>query len=181
MHINKIPQYRYSLSEPWDRSTFALIKRIAQTKNYPKIIGTKEDKNQFLIMLIRTQKALHSWRKFFIDTLVQIKKTNFINTKLLNQKYPPATVKKDTPAWVTYHEDRTVSKFIDRLATKKINFLGTDREISELTLRFILGQLGHDWEGTIMMIWEMLGKGNSLRLKKLNQEMKNFDYLELFA
>ena len=53
-------------------------------------------------------------------------------------------------------------------------------EIAEFILRFILGQLGHDWEQTIMMIWEMLGEDNSLFIDKLNKEMKNFDYLGIF-
>jgi hypothetical protein len=180
MAIHKIPQYRYSFFKPWDKEAFVLIKKIAKTKNYPKIIGSKEDKNQFLIMLIRTQKALHGWRKFLVDTLDQVKKTNSIDTRLLNKKYTPETVKKDVPAWVTYKEDKIVSDFIDKLATQKIDFLGTDKEISEFTLRFILGQLSHDWEWTIMMIWEMLGNKKQLSVKELNKEMRNFDYLKLF-
>jgi len=47
-------------------------------------------------------------------------------------------------------------------------------------MRFLLGQLGHDWEWTIMMIWEMLGNENGINVKQLNEEMKNFDYLGLF-
>lgn len=31
-----------------------------------------------------------------------------------------------------------------------------------------------------MMIWEMLGDQNTINLKELNQEMKNFDHLHLF-
>jgi len=47
-------------------------------------------------------------------------------------------------------------------------------------LRFILGQLDNDWESTILMIWELLGNGDTLIMKNLNNEMKNFDYLKLF-
>lgn len=180
MTIHKIPQYRYALFKPWDKEAFALIKKIAKTKKYPKIIGSKEDKNQFLIMLIRTQKSLHGWRKFLADTLEQVKKTNSIDTKSTIKKYPPESIKRDTPAWITYKEDRIVSDFIDKLATEKVDFLGSDKEISEFTLRFILGQLSHDWEWTIMMIWEMFGNKKQLSVKELNKEMRNFDYLKLF-
>lgn len=47
-------------------------------------------------------------------------------------------------------------------------------------MRFILGQLGYDWEQTIMMTWEMLGDKDKLSLKETNQELKKFDYLKLF-
>jgi len=77
--------------------------------------------------------------------------------------------------------DKIVNDFIDDLETKKIIFEGTNKEISEFVMRFILGQLGHDWEQTIMMIWEILGDKSTLNLKELNQEMKNFDYLNLFG
>lgn len=180
MALNNPPKYRYPLFDQWDRNTFALIKEMARTKNYPKIIGTSEDKNQFLTTLVRSQKALHGWRKLLEDVIEQIKLNSTIDTSVLNDKYPPTNIGKDIPDWVTYEEDRIVSNFIDQLAERKINFEGTDEEISEFILRFILGQLGNDWEQTIMMIWEMLGEGDQIEVKQLNNEMKNFDYLNIF-
>lgn len=181
MAIQYPPQYRYSLFEAWDRKAFKVIKKIGKTKEYPKILGNNEDKNQFLITLIRTQKALHDWRDFPKETLDQVSNSSLIDTRLLNTKYPPESISKDEPEWVTYDEDRIVSNFIDELETRKIDFIGDSREFSEFIFRFILGQLGHDWEGTIMMIWEMLEDEDSLSLKELNNEMKNFDYLKIFA
>jgi len=180
MAINNPPKYRYSLFEEWDKEAFETVKDIAKTKIFPQITGSGEDKNQFLITLIRTQKSLHNWKDFLKDTLNQIKSSGIINTKELNEKYPPESISKDIPQWVTYEEDKIVSDFIDELSTKKIDFLGTDQEISEFVLRFILGQLGHDWEQTIMMIWEMLGDENKVYVKDLSQELKNFDYLKIF-
>jgi hypothetical protein len=110
----------------------------------------------------------------------QIKKDNIIDTQVLNKKYPPNSISMDEPAWVTYKEDRIVSKFIDELATRKIDFLGHNQEIVEFVYRFVLGQLGHDWEQTIMMIWEMLGSESRLKLEELNKEFENFDYLDIF-
>ncbi|MFA5932865.1 MAG: hypothetical protein WCV81_01205 [Microgenomates group bacterium] len=181
MAINNPPKYRYPLFDQWDKDTFALIKEIAKTKNYPKIIGTSGDRNQFLTTMIRSQKALHDWRKLLEDTIEQIKLNSTIDTSVLNDKYPPTNIGKDTPDWVTYEEDRIVSNFIDQLGERKISFEGTAEEISEFVLRFILGQLGNDWEQTIMMIWEMLGTERSISLKELNNELKNFDYLKIFA
>lgn len=180
MAIHYPPQYRYPLFDDWDKETFALIKERANLKNYPKIVGNSEDKNQFLTALIRTQKALHNWRALLEDTITEIRLNNSIDSSTLNKKYPPEGIGKDVPAWVTYEEDKIVSNFIDELAERKINFEGRDEEISEFVLRFILGQLGNDWEQTIMMIWEMLGDNNSLSIKELNSELKNFDYLEIF-
>lgn len=180
MPIQNPPHYRYSLSEQWNKDAFNQIKEIGQTKKYPKIIGSSDDKNHFLITLIRTQKSLHDWSDFLKDVLQQAKEDNAIDTSSLNKKYPPESIGKDIPQWVTYEEDRIVSDFIDELETRRITFQGIDKEIAEFIFRFILGQLGHDWEQTIMMIWEMLGEENSLSVSELNEEMRNFDYLKLF-
>lgn len=180
MAINNPPKYRYSFFEEWDREAFETIKNIAKTNFFPQITGSKKDKNQFLTTLIRTQKSLNDWRDFLKDTLDQIKSSGTINTKELNERYPPESIGKNVPEWVTYEEDKIVSNFIDELETRRIDFIGEDKEISEFVLRFILGQLGHDWEQTIMMIWELLGNENKVYLKALNEELKNFDYLKIF-
>ena len=174
------PFYRYALFEEWDKTAFNQIKEIGKTKTYPKVIGSKIDKNLFLITLIRTQKTLNDWRDLLKDILKQISDKNIIHTIVLNKKYPPSSIGNNVPDWVTYEEDKIVNNFIDELETRRINFEGTNDEISEFVIRFILGQLGHDWEQTILMIWEMLGKENTISLEKLNDEMKNFDYLKLF-
>lgn len=180
MAIQYPPQYRYSLFKKWDRETFNFIKRIAKTKKFPDVLSSKEEKNKFLITLIRTQKSLYDWRDFLKAIMDQIINKKHIDVSLLNKAYPSESISKDVPAWVTYEEDKIVSDFIDELETRQINFVGTDDEIAEFIFRFILGQLGHDWEQTIMMIWEMLGDENKLSVKRLNEEMKNFDYLGLF-
>jgi len=159
---------------------YPLIKRLANEQKYPAIKGSNGDKNQFLITLIRTQKALHDWRAVLVDTMEQIASTGCIDTIALNRKYPPQSISKDIPAWVTYEADKIVSEFIDALETREVDFVGSDNEMSEFVLRFILGQLGHDWEQTIIMIWEMLGKDTSIALHQLNEEFRNFDYMRLF-
>ena len=180
MALHNPPYYRYSLFEAWDKETYALIKQMTRGKRYPKIQGSHDDKNQFLITVIRTQKTLHNWRAMLVDTLEQIKNTGNIDTIALNKKYPPQSISKDIPAWVTYEEDKIVSDFIDELETRKVEFVGSDEELGQFVLRFILGQLGHDWEQTIILIWEILGKDTSLSLNQLNEEFRNFDYMHLF-
>lgn len=180
MSIHYPPKYRYALFEPWDKEAFEFIKQVARSKGYPKITGDEKGKNHFLVSLIRTQKSLHGWRDFLVDVLNEMKKSSKIDVEYFNAKYSPESISKETPAWVTYEEDKIVSDFIDELETRKIDFIGNDDEISEFILRFILGQLSYDWEQTIMMIWEMLGDGNKLSVRELNKELKNFDYLRLF-
>jgi len=181
MPIHDPPWYLYPWFQPWSKLAFEQIHNLARSKKYPEVQGTKEEKNAYLIMLIRTQKALHGWQKPLLETLEQIQKTGSVNTKTLIKKYPSSIVTTKRPAWVTYEEDRTVSDFIDELGHRNIQFVGSDREMGEFILRFILGQLGHGWEGTILMIWEMIGSGNTLYLKDLNKEMRTFDYLKLFS
>ena len=179
MAIHYPPQYRYSLFEQWDRDVFEQITQIGKKKQFPKIIGSNEEINDYLITLIRTQKALNDWRDLLVDTLSQVKQTNTIDAKLLCQKYPPESIGKDEPAWVTYEEDRIVSQFIDSLEIRYVDFVGTDKEKGEFVIRFILGQLSHDWEQTIVLIWEMLGDESKLSVNELNKELKNFDYMKL--
>ena len=181
MAIHDPPQNRYSLFEKWDKDAFALIKRLAKIGKYPKITGSPADINQFLTTLIRTQKSLHDWRDFPRDILAQIRDFNRIDTVDLNRKYPPEIIAKDMPEWATYEGDKIVSNFIDDLEVKQVQFMGKGQEITEFILRFILGQLGHDWEQTIFMIYEMLGNGKQLQVSELNREMEDFDYCKLFA
>ncbi len=182
MAIHNPPRYRYSLFDPWDTKALTTIRQIAETKKYPKIIATHpEEIDAYLTMLIRTQKSLHDWRDFLKDTLAEIDEKGTITIQPLLLKYPPESIGTDAPEWVTYEEDKIVNNFIDELGIKKIHFSGTNEEISKFILRFIIGQLGHDWEWTIMMVWEMLGNGNTLSVPELNEELKNFDYLKIFT
>jgi len=180
MAIHNPPKYRYSLFEEWDKVAFEQIKVIGKNKNYPKILGSDKNINDFLVTLIRTQKSLHDWRDLLKDTLAQVADNNRIDSVSLYQKYPPESIGAEAPEWVTYEEDKIVNDFIDELATRPIEFEGSNKEISEFIIRFILGQLSHDWEWTIMMVWEMLGDTNKLSVKDLNYEMKGFDYMNLF-
>lgn len=181
MPIHTPPFHRYPLFDPWDKEAFAFLTSIGKTKSFPAIKGSVKDLEKYLVALIRTQKSLHDYRHILKDTLEQIKQSNTIDARLLHEKYPPESVGTETPAWVTYKEDKIVNDFIDSLAHKKITFVGSELEIAEFILRFILGQLGHDWESTILMIWEMLGEGEKLVLKEVNEQMKTFDYCELFG
>ncbi len=180
MPIHNPPTYRYPLFDPWDKEVFEHIRVLASEETYPKLLGSKEDKDTLLVALIRTQKSTHGWRSLLKDTFDQIRQSGTIDTKALHKKYSPNSVGQDTPAWVTYKEDVIVNDFIDSLAHKRVNFVGSDVEIVEFILRFILGQLGSDWELTILMIWELLGDGSILIVSELNEEMRNFDYCGVF-
>lgn len=180
MPIHSPPFYRYPLFDPWDKEAFEFFKTVGQSESYPTLKGSSEDKNEYLIALIRTQKALHDYRSILMETITQVKETGAIDTAMLNAKYPPENISTEIPAWVTYKGDRIVNDFIDGLIHRKIQFIGSDVEVTEFILRFILGQLGQDWESTILMVWEMLGDGNTLVVKDLNEEMKKFDYCGVF-
>jgi hypothetical protein len=180
MALHNPPLYRYALFEDWDKEAFAYLKKVGESKDFPQILGSTEDKNKFVIALIRTQKSLHGWRALLVDLLEQIKLNNAIDTVVINQKYPSESVELGRLEWATYKGDQIVSDFLDELMTRPITFLGSNQEMIEFVLLFWLGQLGADWEQTIMMIWELLGDAKELSLKELNHELKGFDYLRLF-
>lgn len=178
MALQNPPKYRYPLFDPWDKEVFEFIKDIGKNRNYPILSGTQEGIEQFLITLIRAQKSLHDWRAILKDIIIQAK-DGLIDTTALNHRYPPESISTDTPSWVTYKEDQIVNDFIDELTTRKIKFTGSAEQMGELVVRFILSQLGNDWELTILMIWEMLGDEDTLAIVALNQELKKFDYMNL--
>lgn len=178
--MNYPPKYRYLLPDDIDREMFEYIKNEGKNKDHFKLDGSEEDKNKFLILLIRTQKSLHDWRAIWIDILNEVKKNNIVDVRSLINKYPEDSIGDDVPDWVTYEGDRIVNDFIDELKTRKISFIGSEKEMIEFILRFWLAQLGSCWESSIMMIWEMLGDDSEISLLELNNELKGFDPLGIF-
>lgn len=170
------PKYRSPLYDKWDKDCYKLIVRLAHQKSSPKILGTKEEINQFLKLLIQSQK-MDNWRKFLRIVLKFISTKQINISEILKLKF---RIPKGYDRWVVYREDREVSDFIDKLGKRQLQFLGSDKEIVEFTLRFTLAQLLLDWRSSLYALKEIIGKKSKIKLKSLNKVLSEFDYTEVF-
>ena len=171
-----LPKYRYPLYKKWDKDCYKLIARFSSQKQIPTIFGTKKEINEFLKSLIQSQK-MDNWRKFFRTVLKSISSRQIDVPKILKQKFP---IPKGYEKWVVFREDREVSDFLDNLEKRQLQFMGSNKEIFEFILRFILTQLLLDWKSSLYALKETIGKNSRIRLKSLNKVLSEFDYTNVF-
>ncbi len=170
------PRHRYPLYNKWDKDCYNLIAKLVRKKQVPEVLGTKEEINQFLKLLIQSQK-MHDWRKFLKIVLKSISSKQIDIPKILKHKFQ---VPKDYEKWVVYKEHVEITDFLDSLRKKQIQFIGSSKEIIEFILRFILAQLLLDWKSSIHAIKEVMGKRSKIKLKFLNKILSEFDYTNVF-
>lgn len=170
------PKYRYPLYDKWDKDCYKLIVKLAHQKQIPKILGTKEDINEFLKLLIQSQK-MDNWRKFFRIVLKPVSSKQIVIPRILKQKFQ---IPKGYKRWVVFREDREVSDFLDNFEKRRLQFIGSDKEIVEFILRFILTQLLLDWKSSLHALKKFIGKNSKIKLKSLNKVLSEFDYTDVF-
>lgn len=170
------PKYRYPLYDKWDKDCYQLIVKLARQKQIPKILGTKEEINEFLKLLIQSQK-MDDWRKFFRVVLKSISSRQIDIPKILEQKFQ---IPKGYERWVVFREDKEISDFLDKFNKRRLQFIGSDKEIVEFILRFILAQLLLDWKSSLYALKEIIGGNSKIKLKSLNKVLSEFDYTNVF-
>jgi hypothetical protein len=170
------PKYRYPLYDKWDKDCYKLIVKLSRQKQTPKILGTKEEINEFLKLLIQSQK-MDDWRKFFRIVLKSISLKQIDVPKILKQEFQ---IPKGYERWVVFREDREVSDFLDKFSKKRLQFIGSNKEIVEFILKFILAQLLLDWKSSLYALKETIGRNSKIKLKSLNNVLSEFDYTHVF-
>lgn len=175
-HIKNIPKYRYPLYEKWDRDCYNFIVKLVRQKRDLKILGKKEEINQFLKLLIQSQK-MDNWRKFLKIVLKSIYLKQINTTKILKQKFP---IPKGYGRWVIFREHKEISDFLDNFEKKNLQFIGNNKEIVEFVLRYILAQLLLEWKSSIYAMKEIIGNSLRIRLRLLNKVLSEFDYTNVF-
>src|SRR3989344_3963580 len=68
-----IPEWQYPLYKEPDKVAYAILEKIGKSKLYPKLVGSKEEINDFLKLLVVSQKMKY-YRKFRDIALNEFKK-----------------------------------------------------------------------------------------------------------
>jgi len=170
------PKYRYPLYDKWDRDCYKLVVKLAHQKQIPKILGTKDKMNEFLRLLVQSQK-MDNWRNFLRIILKSLSSKQIDIPKILKQKF---RIPKGYENWVVRREHRELSNFLDRFGKEQLQFIGSDKETVEFILRFTLAQQLLDWKGSLLAIKEVIDGKSQVTLKSLNKVLSEFDYTNVF-
>ncbi len=177
--MKKIPEWQYPLYKKSDKQAYSILGKIAKTKKYPKLKGSKEEINSFLKLLLQSQK-MRKYRTFRDSVLTQFQNKEIDLKKILkenqNLKIPKGIVK----SWVIFTQDKKLCELIDKVCDKKIEFQGNNKESIEFIIRFSLSQLLIDWRGPIMATLLECLKNKKTKLSKLNNLLKTWDYTKIF-
>ncbi len=170
------PRHRYPLYNKWDKDCYNLVAKLVRKKQVPEVLGSKEEISQFLKLLIQSQK-MHDWRKFLKIVLKSVSSKQINIPKILDYEFK---VPKGYEKWVVYKEHVEITDFLDSLRKRQIQFIGSDKEIVEFILRFILAQLLLDWKGSLYVMKEIIDKKSKIKLNSLNKILSEFDYTNVF-
>ncbi|MBI3190993.1 hypothetical protein HYZ41_04805 [archaeon] len=175
--MGKIPEWQYPLYKDNDNIAYKTLQRLGKSGKYPEIIGSRKEVGDFLKLLILSQKS-KDYRKFR-DVVVSGLKKNELDTSKILSKSHNILLQNADKTWAVFMQDKRICKMIDDLSVRKIEFIGTDREIVEFSIRFILSQLLQDWRGPLMAVLTEC-KEKKVNISKLNSLLKIWDYTKIF-
>ena len=177
--MKKIPEWQYPLYRKFDEELYKKIEKLAKSKKYPKITGTQKDIDIFLKTMTRAQKMDH-WRLFF-EIIYDDLDNDVFNIKGINQKARNLEIKEGIPEWATLGHQKRMCLLNDKIGKQNISFIGTEEEIFEFILRFILSQLLISWETPLLAIFLEIEGEKRINVKKLNDLLKIWDYTKIFS
>ena len=77
-----IPEWQYPLYKESDKVAYAILEKLGKSKSYPKLVGSKDEINDFLKLLVVSQK-MKDYRKFRDIALNEFKKKEANIPKIL--------------------------------------------------------------------------------------------------
>jgi len=177
--MKKIPEWQYPLYKESDKIAYSILENLGKSKKYPKLIGSKEEINDFLKLLLLSQK-IKDYRKFRDIALNEFKKKEVNIPKILNKSKNlkiPIGIDK---SWAIFIQDKRICELIDNFQDTEIEFIGTNDEIVEFVVRFLLSQLLQDWRGLLMAVLLECLENKRVKISKLNNLLKIRDYTKIF-
>lgn len=177
--MNKIPEWQYPLYKKSDVVTYSILRELGKSKKYPKFVGSKTEMDEFVKLLITSQKV-KDYRKLR-DALLRKFRTRTV--KLVDVLFGNKGIKiiKGTDSsWVIFQQDRRICELIDDFYASKIEFEGNAEEITEFVIRFLLSQLLQDWRGPLMAVLINCMKNKRIKVRGLNNLLKLWDYTKIF-
>lgn len=175
----KIPEWQYPLYKESDKITHIVLEKLGKSQKYPKLVGSKEEIDAFLKLLILSQK-MKDYRKFRDIALVEFQKKEANISTILKQSKNIQIPRGIDESWAIFLQDKRLCKLMDEFQDAKIEFIGNDEQIGEFFVRFLLTQLLQDWRGPLMAVILECLRNKIIQLSKLNSLLEIWDYTEIF-
>ena len=174
--LNNIPEWQYPLYKKADEVAYLTLGKLKWGSN---LIGTKNEVNHFLKLLILSQK-MKDYRKFRDIALNEFKKATANILKILTGSKNLKITKGIDKSWAIFKQDQRICVLMDKFQDANIKFIGLNEEISEFFVRFLLSQLLQDWRGPLMAVILKCLHDKKVKVSKLNQLLKIWDYTKIF-
>lgn len=175
-----IPEWQYPLYKGSDRQAYLFIKKLANTKHFPRLYGSQKEISLLLKFLILSQK-LKDYRKFRDIVLPEFKGKEVNVPKLLKATEDIKIPRGIDESWAIFTQDKRLCELMDEFNDAQIGFVGTNDECVEFVMRFLLSQLLQDWRGPKMAVLLECLKTKKVKVKKLNVLLGIWDYTKVFS
>lgn len=173
-----IPEWQYPLYKDSDKAAYSNLKKLAKSGKYPKLVGTPSARDYFLKLLVLSQK-MKDYRQFRDRVIKEFSFGEVNLTHTLKESTDLEIPRGIDLSWVVFMQDRRLCEMLDIFQDRVIEFQGTDLEIGEFVVRFLLTQLLTDWRGPLFLVVTEGLKERKIKLSKINQQLKIWDYTQL--
>jgi len=177
--MKKIPEWQYPLYKESDKVVYAFLDKLGKSKKYPRLIGSKEEINAFLKLLVLSQK-MKDYRKFRDIALAEFKKEEVSIGKIVTESKNLEIPRGIDNSWAIFLQDKRLCELMDEFQDAKIEFLGNNNQTCEFFIRFLLSQLLQDWRGPLMAVILECLQYKRLKIATLNNQLKIWDYTKIF-
>ncbi len=175
----KIPEWQYPLYKESDKTAYETLEKLGKSKKYPQLIGSEEEINRFLKLLILSQK-MKDYRLFRDIALNEFKKKEANISRILNESKDLEIPRGIDTSWAVVGQDKRLCELIDDFQDTQIKFIGNNQQIGEFFVRFLLSQLLQDWRGPLMAVILECLQDKKVNIGQLNNLLKIWDYTQIF-
>jgi len=122
---------------------------------------------------------MKDYRKFRDIALAEFKKEEISIRKIVTESKDLEIPKGIDESWAIFLQDKRLCELMDKLQDAKIEFIGNKDQISEFFVRFLLSQLLQDWRGLLMAVILECLQSKRVKIAKLNNLLKIWDYTRI--
>ncbi len=173
------PEWQYPLYKESDKAAYGFLEKIGKSGKYPKLVGSKEEINAVVKLLILNQK-MKEYRKFWDITLGEFRKQEVQISAILKQGKHLNIPRGVDESWAIFLQDKRLCELMDDFRDAYIEFRGNSSHISEFVIRFSLTQLLQDWRGPLMAVLLTCLQEKKVRITTLNSLLHRWDYTNIF-
>jgi|SRR3989338_58645 len=173
--MNKIPEWQYPLYKESDKIVYSLLEKLGKSQKYPQLVGSKDEINAFLKLLVISQK-MKDYREFRDIALAEFRKNEVKIRKILDESRNIEIHAGIDNSWAIFLQDKRLCELIDDFRDARIKFMGNNGQICEFFVRFLLSQLLQDWRGPLMAVILESLDNKKIKIAKLNNLLKIWDY-----